>query len=470
MGLIKYIPADSPEELFSSRKPEFIQMPTRVTLVIRQVIKTASVAFVVVTYNKALHPIISHQYVMKTSLSRLILVIAGLYVASCFRDTSRQPAELSKGSYGYDAAFLSEHLDHVAELTNEEGARVLVTGDYQGRVMTSSAGSDSGNSFGWINYELISAGKKLSQFNPVGGEERFWIGPEGGQNSFYFRKGDTFEFKNWQVPPSIDTLPFKVVSSGKDNIVFSHATSLENHSGSRFDLEINRSISLLGSKVLSERLGQKVPANIKWVAYETENTVKNTGKSEWTRETGLLSVWLLGMFSPSDETVAIIPFRHRPDAGNFITDNYFGQIPPDRLIRKDSVILLKCDGKRRSKIGLSPLITKPVAASFDYKKNILTFILFAVDTNGDYVNSKWEIQDNPYKGDAVNAYNDGPLENGSQMGPFYELESSSSAKALKPGESFTYKQVTCHMEGDYDALNTLAQNLLGISLEKAKLP
>lgn len=404
-------------------------------------------------------------------LSRsFLLIIAVLCAVSCFRETSRQPVGLSKGTYGYDAAFLSEHLDHVTELTSEEGARVLVTGDYQGRVMTSSAGGESGNSFGWINYDLIATGKKLPQFNPVGGEERFWIGPEGGQNSFYFKKGDTFEFKNWQVPASIDTLPFTVVSSGKDKVVFSHTTSLDNYNGSGFDLEINRSISLLGSNALSEKLGQKLPENVKWVAYETENTIKNTGAAEWTKETGLLSVWLLGMFTPSDETIAIIPFRNRPDAGNFITDNYFGQIPADRLVKKDSALLLKCDGKLRSKLGLSPLITKPVAASFDYKKNILTFILFTVDRDGDYVNSKWEIQDEPYKGDAVNAYNDGPLENGSQMGPFYELESSSPAKSLKPGESFTCKQVTCHMEGNYEALNTLAQNLLGISLEDAKLP
>ncbi len=404
---------------------------------------------------------------MKTSF---LLLAVSILTVSCYRDTARQATELSKGTYAYDAAFLSEHLDHVAELTNEEGARVLITGDYQGRVMTSSAGGDSGNSFGWINYDLVAAGKKLPQFNPVGGEERFWIGPEGGQNSFYFRKGDTFEFKNWQVPPSIDTLPFTVVSSGKDQIVFSHTASLVNYNGSKFDLGISRSISLLNKATLTGKLGKALPANVKWVAYETENTVKNTGGAEWTKETGLLSVWLLGMFIPSDQTVAMIPFQNMPGAENFITDNYFGQIPPDRLVRKDSVLLLKCDGKLRSKLGLSPLIARPVAASFDYKKNILTFILFTVDRDGDYVNSKWEIQDKPYQGDAVNAYNDGPLENGTRMGPFYELESSSAAKPLKPGESFTYRQVTCHMEGDYHALNALVQSLLGISLEEAKLP
>ncbi len=389
---------------------------------------------------------------------------------SCNSDTSDSSVHFSPGSYGYDAIFLQKHLNHVAELTNKEGAKVLITGDYQGRVMTSTAGGNDGNSFGWINYKLIEQGRMQPQFNPVGGEERFWIGPEGGQYSFYFKKGDDFNFRNWQVPAFIDTLPYAVVSEENDKIVFSHNATIENYSGATFQVEVSRTVRLLNEAALSAKLQQPVPDNVQWVAYETENMVKNTGSAEWKKENGLLSVWLLGMFTPSDETVAIIPFKNIPGAGNHVTDNYFGQIPADRLIMADSVLLLKCDGKHRSKLGLSPAIAKPVAGSFDFKKNILTCILFSVDTEGNYVNSKWEMQDEPYRGDAVNAYNDGPLEDGGQMGPFYELESSSAAKPLKPGESLHYSQVTCHFEGNYDTLNVLAEKLLGISLDKARLP
>jgi hypothetical protein len=132
-------------------------------------------------------------------------------------------------------------------------------------------------------------------------------------------------------------------------------------------------------------------------------------------------------------------------------------------------LLLRCDGKHRSKLGLSPAIAKPVAGSFDFKKNILTVILFSVDTKGDYVNSKWELQKEPYKGDVVNAYNDGPLQDGTQLGPFYELESSSSALPLKPNETLQYKQVTCHFEGNYSGLQQLAQQLLGVDLDSIKM-
>src|SRR6185295_3853801 len=96
-----------------------------------------------------------------------------------------------KGAYGYDAAFLRDHSTHIVELENQN-AKVLLSADYQGRVMTSTSSGDSGTSYGWINYGLISSGEKKKQFNPVGGEERLWLGPEGGQYSIYFSKGDSF--------------------------------------------------------------------------------------------------------------------------------------------------------------------------------------------------------------------------------------------------------------------------------------
>jgi hypothetical protein len=182
----------------------------------------------------------------------------------------------------------------------------------------------------------------------------------------------------------------------------------------------------------------------------------------------LLSIWLLGMFTPTPQTVVIIPFHPRADARSFITDDYFGKIPSDRLQVRDSVLFFTCDGKYRSKIGLSPMIAKPLAASFDFKNNILTLIIPAIDKNALYVNSKWEIQKEPYKGDVINSYNDGPLADGSQLGPFYEVESSSSTKELKMGGKLEYSEVTCHLQGDYNLLRQFARQLLGVDLDEIK--
>jgi hypothetical protein len=87
----------------------------------------------------------------------------------------------------------------------------------------------------------------------------------------------------------------------------------------------------------------------------------------------------------------------------------------------------------------------------------------------DYVNSLWKLQDNPFSGDAENSYNDGPPTPGAKpMGPFYELESSSPAAALAPGESLTHTHRTIHLTGPEPELDAIAKATLGVSLEDIK--
>jgi hypothetical protein len=398
----------------------------------------------------------------------LTLLCAGCGPRSGSIKTTITPVNV-QGSYQYDKDFLQKHTKKVLELKDSSGqAKILLSADYQGRVMTSSATGDTGTSFGWLNYELIESGEKKSQFNPVGGEERFWIGPEGGQYSIYFKTGDSFNIAHWQVPAIIDTEMYDVTEADDSKAVFTKKAMLTNYSGTTFSISIQRTINLLDKKSVEQKLNTTIPGNVYCVAYETDNQIKNTGTRDWKKEKGLLSIWLLGMMTPTEETKVIIPFKPLPDADSLITKNYFGDIPPERLQVKDSVLYFTCDGKYRSKIGLSPLIAKSIAASFDFEKNVLTLILFPVDKNGLYVNSKWEMQKEPYKGDVVNSYNDGPLQDGTQLGPFYEIESSSPASELKKGETQEYKETTCHLQGDYEALRKLAQQLLGVDLNDVK--
>ncbi len=60
------------------------------------------------------------------------------------------------------------------------------------------------------------------------------------------------------------------------------------------------------------------------------------------------------------------------------------------------------------------------------------------------------------------------MEDGSQMGPFYEIESSSPALQLKKGETGKYKQTTCHLMGDYLTLKKVALELLSVDLDEVK--
>jgi hypothetical protein len=78
----------------------------------------------------------------------------------------------------------------------------------------------------------------------------------------------------------------------------------------------------------------------------------------------------------------------------------------------------------------------------------------------------WELQKNPYGGDAANSYNDGPLPTGDQMGPFYELESSSPAAALKPGQTLRHVHRTLHLQGPIQQLDIIARRKLGASIQQ----
>lgn len=136
-------------------------------------------------------------------------------------DEKKSVMDFQKGSYGYDLNFLKQYAGDIIELSSADGkSRIALSARYQGRVFTSTSEGDSGRSFGWLNYKLIAAPPEKRQFNAVGGEERFWLGPEGGQYSIYFKKRDSFLFKNWQVPPLIDTEPFNLEQSDSVSATF----------------------------------------------------------------------------------------------------------------------------------------------------------------------------------------------------------------------------------------------------------
>ena len=97
--------------------------------------------------------------------------------------------EMAKKTFGDDLAFLKQHTE-VVILSNTSGnSQVAIIPAMQGRVMTSTAEGLEGLSFGWINRELVASGKTVEHINVYGGEDRFWIGPEGGEFSIFFKKG-----------------------------------------------------------------------------------------------------------------------------------------------------------------------------------------------------------------------------------------------------------------------------------------
>ena len=397
-------------------------------------------------------------------MKKLKYLLPLFFLIAC-NTTTNKDNKMQKGTFGYDLEFLRKH--HKDLVLLEKGdAQLIVLPAYQGRIMTSTAEGNAGASFGWLNHELIASGKFTEHFSAFGGEERFWLGPEGGQFSIYFKKGVDFKFENWFVPKELDTEAFDLVASDKTSAQFEKQMHLDNFSGTSFDLKVNRKISLLDDSAIQVLLG-KLPTAVKAVGFQSDNMVTNTGMAEWNKSSGMLSIWILSMLNAGDKTTIAIPYKQGDTAslGKIVTDDYFGKVPAERLKVGDGLILFKADGNQRSKIGISPSRGIPMAASYDAANNVLTIAQFSLpEGKTDYVNSLWEQQQYPFAGDAVNAYNDGPIE-GKQMGKFYELESSSPAAALAPGQSLSHFHRTIHLKGTKADLSTIAQQLLGVGVD-----
>lgn len=110
----------------------------------------------------------------------------------------------------------------------------------------------------------------------------------------------------------------------------------------------------------------------------------------------------------------------------------------------------------------------PIVGSYDAKHEVLTIIKYTFNQDSTYVNSLWDDTAKPYSGDVVNVFNDGPVDGGAPFGPFYELETSSSTRALTSGDSIVHEHFTFHFEGDQQQLSQLSQQLLGVSLDQIK--
>jgi len=376
-----------------------------------------------------------------------------------------------------DLAFLRNHTSPLL-LGEAPGPQIVVAPEYQGRVLTSTVGGESAPSFGWLGRAAISSHARQPHMNVFGGEDRFWLGPEGGQFALYFKKGDAFDLGHWQTPEGFDWGSWDVVRESPTEVQFRKRLSLRNYSDTSFEIEVNRTVRLLGQPDIVSALGMAPAPAIRAVAFESSNVVQNAGTAAWRPESGLVSTWILGMFNPSPATTIAIPYVQGPETrgsglgardsglGPIVNDAYIGKVPADRLIVSPSAIFFRSDGQFRSKIGLSPARATPVAGSYDATGHVLTLVQYTGPAGATrYVNSMWAVQQNPYDGDVVNSYNDGPPAPGAApLGPFYELETSSPALGLAPAEEHVHVHRTIHLAGPEADLDAVARAVLKVAL------
>lgn len=414
---------------------------------------------------------------MKLLLHLLITLISVLLLMHCnqkkapMNETLALPdSSTERLAFLDDVAFLNKYTNTIVLEDRSGKAKVAVCAALQGRVMTSTSEGDSGLSYGWINKKVFQSGDTSEHINVYGGEDRIWLGPEGGQFSIYFNKGKEFSLDNWYVPPVIDIESYEVASSTTTEAVFKKEAQLTNYSGTIFKIGVTRKVRIIERGEALKLLDLDTAAAPSLVAFESINELKNLGTEPWQKETGQLSIWILGMFNPSPAATIMVPYQGSETAlRKIVNDTYFGQVPADRLKLVGTTVFFKADGQYRSKIGLLPGNAPEWLGSYDADSNVLTVVKYSKPSNAkDYVNSLWEIQKEPYKGDAINAYNDGPPAPGAKpLGPFYELETSSPAAALRPNGAITHVHTTFHFKGNRQQLDPIMKKLFGISSEEA---
>lgn len=405
-------------------------------------------------------------------LQLLTASLAALALASCgiIKEHALENAEPNLPAFGQDLSFFSQYNTKVLIL-GEGDSLVAVSPKYQGRVLTSTFAGVSGASLGWINHELLADNKIGLQTYQAGGEDRFSVGPEGGDFSLFFPQGAVFSSENWRAPAAFSLEPWKLLAASKTQAKFETDADFENAAGVRFKVRAEREITVLNRAQVSEILGIEIPQAVKVVAFQSFNKLTNTGNSKWTEKTGLLNIGVQSCFNANKKVRVFIPYKagEVSKLGEIVRDTISESSASGdgRLVIDPSYISFNVDGKNMSGIGVSGRRSEGIALSYDATNSVLTVILYIKpsDSKKAYLRNSWRSGVSRFDGDAVSVYNNGPLARTSVIAdPFYEISTYSPALALDAGKSQFHIQRTFHFGGSEYDLGLISYKLTGISI------
>ena len=144
--------------------------------------------------------------------------------------------------------------------------------------------------------------------NGYGGENRLWIGPEGGRFYVFFKPGVEQTYDHWFTTAPFDTEPWQTLASDRKTVRMEKEMQVSNYLGSRLHLKVHRKVSLLDAAGIHAALGISAGENVRTVAYATQNSLTNLDGYAWTPQTGTVCIWMLDMFRTAPRAVTIVPF------------------------------------------------------------------------------------------------------------------------------------------------------------------
>lgn len=406
------------------------------------------------------------------ALSGLVMFLGGTSLAAmlagCAAPPREEPESLALGSertsFRADLDLLRGRYQ-VIELSAGQG-HIVVAPELQGRVMTSGFVAD-GPSLGWINAEAVAQGERDAPFNDYGGQDRLWLGPEGGQFALFFDAAGLQNVNTWRVPQALNQGGFNVVAHNESSVRMQRAVELTNAAGTRISLQVERTVRAIPRLDAGRLLDARLPESLAYVGFVSENRIINTGPAPLTRESGAVSLWSAGQFPAGDQTVVILPFRDNGEGPRLTT--YFSESPGAEHYKIDGetgVVLFRAHGRQHFKIGLPPDQTTGNLASIDLAAGILTIVQFDPTPQAkEFVNFTWQVpQTQPFEGDVAFVYN-GPSSQGQRV---YGLETCSPAAFLAPGASLAHHHRTLQFAGPLEVLSHISQSVLGVSLERVR--
>jgi len=360
----------------------------------------------------------------------------------------------SPPSFGEIVALARQASPVVVLQSADDKSQVLVAPTRQGRVLTSTAAGNQGLSYGWVDLRALANATK-----DPGGEDRLWLGPMGTQYSLFFAPGIPFVEANWRVPPCLATGGMPVVKQQENFVDMQRDVTFQNHQGVSFSATLHRRIRIFSRRDMNKQLSIQIPPTLRAVGFESDNRITNTG-NEWKHDTGLVTLWILGKFPGGDATTVVLPTR-QPPAESIDLRTYLFDLDSSRLAHDQQTLYYRGDGRYRSKVGIGPALAQSIFGSYDAQHHVLTIIQYSLGQDTTYVSHRRGPQTEPYVGDVVNSYNNGPMDGSlAQNATFYELESSSPALPCRPQQTLRHTHQTYHFEGDPAELDKIAKQLL----------
>lgn len=357
-----------------------------------------------------------------------------------------------------DLDFFNQYIQPV--VLKDGDRQVVISPELQGRILVSTANGLRGSSYGWYDKSLIASDSVFQNISKVGGASRIWFGPDQGENDVFVEVDALTNEVTRKAPKDLDTLQFEVLEKTENTITLGSKMHIKNLKHTIFDIDVLRRITLFSTAQIMSNLDVPVSESVDAVGFGAITSMTNIG-DDWTKEKGVISLWELGCMQPTAQTTVVIPLKSN-DAKPTI---YFTELDDTRIKVENNVLYYKADAEYLNKIGTLPEITLPVFGSYSPELNLLTIVRYSFSGEQDYVNAYPDNVD-PFRGDVINIFNDGTWGEIGPFGPFYELETSSPAKALKNGERLSHFHETYHFEGSKEALNSIALKVLNASIDE----